>query len=69
MFVISATKIYQVRVTSYIPYPITREYTEKATAFATAVARAMKEYRRDPRVLRKRIDKMSVVATNGTLLA
>lgn len=62
-------KIYVVRVTAYIPYPIVREYTEQASSFSTAIARAVKEYRKEPRVARKKIDRMSVSATNGSILS
>lgn len=53
-------KMFAVNVTAYIPYPITREYTETATGMPTAVARAIRKYRADARVKRKRIDQMVV---------
>lgn len=55
-------KMYVVKVTAYIPYPITREYTEKATEFPAAISRAVREYRKDPRISRRRIDNMTVNA-------
>lgn len=61
-------KIFVVRVTAYIPYPIIREYTERAGSFATAVNRSMRQYKREPRVARHRIKQMSVSATLGGVL-
>lgn len=60
-------KLYVVKVTAYIPYPITREYTEQATDFSAAISRAVKKYRKEPRVSRKRISNMSVSAGMATL--
>lgn len=48
-------KIYVVRVTADIPYPIVREYTQKATNFQAAIARSITAYRKDPRISRKKI--------------
>lgn len=62
-------KLYVVRVTAYIPYPIIREYTQKAGSFAVAVNRAMREYKKEPRVARHRIKQMSVSASLGGTLA
>jgi hypothetical protein len=53
-------KMYVVKVTAYIPYPITREYTQKATGFGTAISRSVRQYRKDPRISRHRIDNMTV---------
>ena len=61
-------KVFVVRVTAYIPYPITREYTEQATSFAIAIKRGVAKYRTEDRVKRKRIEKMSVIASNGSIL-
>lgn len=55
-------KIYVIKVTAYIPYPIKREYTEKASNFSVAISRAVKKYRQDPRISRKRIDTITVSA-------
>jgi len=60
-------KVFVVRVTAYIPYPIVREYTEKASTFATAINRAVAKYKKDPRAYRKRIKQMSVSAGMATL--
>jgi hypothetical protein len=61
-------KIYVVRVTAYIPYPIIREYTEKASSFAVAIKRGVEKYRKEAQVKRRKIDKMSVIATGGAIL-
>ena len=60
-------KMYVVKVTAYIPYAITREYTEKAGGFQIAIHRAIRKYRQDPRVYRKHIDNMTVNAGVATL--
>ena len=61
-------KIYLVRVTAYIPYPIVREYTQRASSFSTAVSRAMREYKKEARVARHRIKQMGVsVALGGKI--
>jgi hypothetical protein len=60
-------KMYIVKVTAYIPYPITREYTQKCTSFSTAMSRSIREYRKDPRIARRRIDNMSVNAGTASL--
>jgi glycogen synthase len=52
--------MYQVVVTSFLPYPISFEYTIKASGMATAIARAVRLYKKEPRVFRKRMDNMSV---------
>jgi hypothetical protein len=62
-------KVYVVRVTAYIPYPIIREYTEKASSFAIAIKRGVEKYRKEERVKRRKIDKMSVIVTNGSILS
>jgi hypothetical protein len=61
-------KVYVVRVTAYIPYPIIRECTEKASSFAVAIKRGGNKYRKEERVKRRKIDKMSVLATSGSML-
>ena len=60
-------RMYVVRVTSNIPYPITREYTQKASNFSAAIGRSIKAYRSDPRIARHKIDNMSVHAGTATL--
>ena len=53
-------KMFAVKVTAYIPYPITREYTQCTSGLPTAVARSIRLYRKDPRVIRKRIKQMTI---------
>ena len=60
-------KMFVIKVTAYIPYPVTREYTQKATGFSTAISRAIREYRKDPRVARRRIDNLNVHAGTKSL--
>ena len=55
-------KMYIVKVTSYIPYPITREYTMKAAGFRAAIGRSIQAYRHDPRIARHKIDNITVNA-------
>ena len=58
-------KYYNVRVIAYIPYPIECSYLEKASSFATAIQRAVKNYKKEPRVQRKVIRNMTVHAAMG----
>ena len=60
-------KIFVVKVTAYIPYPITREYTEKASNFSAAIGRAVHKYRKEDRVGRKHISNMTVSAGVASL--
>lgn len=59
-------KMYVVKVTSYLPYPITREYTQKCTSFNTAISRSIKAYRKDPRISKRKVTQLSVSAGVGT---
>ena len=59
--------IYCIRVTGYLPYPIVREYTEKASDYSAAVSRALKKYRRDERMRGKRLDRVTVQLTAGIM--
>ena len=59
-------KYFSIIVTAYIPYPITFEYLEKATGFGTAINRAVRRYRKEPRVARKRIDNLIVKVGKAT---
>lgn len=61
-------RMYVVRVTAYIPYPIVREYTQKASNFQAAIARSITAYRRDPRISRKKIENMSISAGVAKLI-
>lgn len=58
-------KIYDVRVTSYIPYPITREYVIKGSNFSSVISKGVRDYRKEPRVKGKKIDRITVQATLG----
>jgi len=58
--------IYCVRVTGYIPYPITREYTERGSNFAVAISRAIKKYIKENSKSR-RIRQIGVQASRGYL--
>jgi hypothetical protein len=58
-------KVYAIRIAAYIPYPIYREYVEEASDFSVAISRAVKKYRKEERVFRKRIDRMSVQVVKG----
>lgn len=40
-------QIYQVRVTGYRPYPVTREYAIKASGWGVGINRAVKRYLRE----------------------
>ena len=58
-------KIFVVRVTGYLPYPIVREYTVRATTFSTALARAARLYQKDKHN-RKHLNRVSIqLVTNG----
>lgn len=52
--------MYQIIVSSNLPYPISFEYTVKASGMATAIARAVRLYKKEPRLFRKRMDNMSI---------
>ena len=39
--------IYQVRVTGYRPFPVVREYSQKASGWGIAINRAVKKYLRE----------------------
>jgi hypothetical protein len=58
--------IYQVRVTGYRPYPIVREYTEKASGWGTAINRAVRKYMKEVNG-RKRMKNMTVSVGRGIL--
>lgn len=58
-------KVFIVRVTGYLPYPIVREYAVRATNFSTALARAARQYQADKHS-RKRLNRVSIqLVTNG----
>lgn len=57
--------IFTVVVTAYIPYAVTREYTEKATSYNAAVSRAIRKYRKDERVHRRRFDNLTIKVGRG----
>lgn len=57
--------IYVIKVTGYIPYPISREYTERASNFSAAISRAVKQYRKEDRVKGKKMKRMGVQAVRG----
>lgn len=59
--------IYQVRVTGYRPYPVVREYTEKASGWGTAINRAVKKYLKDMNGKRKMMKNMTVSVGRGIL--
>ncbi len=61
------TNLFVVRVTANIPYPVTFEYTEKATGFATAVRRAIAKYKKEPRTARKHIDALTIKVGRGII--
>lgn len=51
-------KHYFAKVVAFIPVPREREFRIQASNMATAMARAMREFRKDFK--RKRIDKVSI---------
>ena len=58
-------KIFVVKVTAYLPYPVSRDYTVRCTDFSTALSRAAKLYKKDKNN-RKRINRVSVqLVTEG----
>lgn len=60
--------IYQVRVTGYKPYPIVREYTEKASSWGTAISRAVRKYMKDTKKNGKmRMKNLTVSVGRGIL--
>jgi len=60
-------KVYIVNVTAYIPYPISREYTERATEFGAAISRAIRKYRSDERIKGHHIDTMLIRVGKATI--
>lgn len=57
--------MYAVRVTGFLPYPIIREYTKQASGFHIAIARAIKDYRKDERIKGHKIQRMTVQAVTA----
>lgn len=53
-------RMYVVRVSSYLPYKIEREYHEKAERISTAVRSAVHKYRKDERIKGMKIDNMQI---------
>ena len=54
--------MYAVSVTAYAPFPITFNYSEQASNFHTAIARAIRKYRAEGRIKGKHIDNLNVKA-------
>ena len=58
-------KVYSVRVNGYVPYPITREYTERGSSFSVAISRAIKKYLKEERIKGRRVQRIGVQAVRG----
>lgn len=56
---------YSIRVTAYIPYPISREYSLRASNYAVVASKALKAYRKEERVKGKRFDRVTVQISKG----
>ena len=54
---------YLVKVTADIPYPWDKEYRVEATGLHTALARGVKNFRKEERLHRKHITSIKVQAT------
>jgi len=59
--------VFAIKVTGYVPYPITREYIEKASSFAVAINRAVKKYRKDPRIAGHKMNQLTVSAGKASI--
>ena len=54
---------YVIEVTAALPYPVMKQYREDATNISTATARAIKQYLKDVREMRKVVKSLSIKAS------